>query len=1229
MTEKSTEKETEKKTDTFSWSKDGVKVTVKLSGKDELPVSTKLSVERQTSGSDAGRKAEALVKAVVNEGHRELAGAACYKIVLKVDGKEADLSGKIDVTMEFDNSLDLGLSPYAQAEAAVFEVGEAGADLVDELKVDEDLKVKKVRLSADASSTIALAGIQNRENDGRKIKQKDLEDALEDVLDYAVVANEYSGQKSQDVLADKYKEDKDDETAETEALQDANAADAEDILKDLSKYSLILANGVSSDEVKIVNFYLDEEEEFPEEALAKLLKDDDLDLSEDILVVNIVTAKKDQKLKLPVFGLKKKQEEHVIYNVVAEDGDEFIAFTGEIELKKEGTGTYIVSEGSIDVTRGLLGAVYADKVTAEKVKKAVIGESETEEATEGITETETEAVTEESTETETEEITETEMEAITEEITETGTEEITEKITETETEEATEEITETETEAATEDITETEIEAMTEEITEGETEEALIEETEAATEVIDEEEAEEVSLDTTELAASAGKLTVTKKADNDEAVEGAVLVLEAAADITPAKEVTVKGKDGNNVTFEANEAAYTKGTEIYRWTTKTTPAEEEIGDYLIPGGSYKIREETTPGTEYSKAGDYYFSVDPDGKMKNSNGEEITSVTIIDSLTNENTLKVAVVDADATSTYLSGAEFVIMDEDGSLLKDANGNPFTFISENKVIQLNLDTSLNLADSDLQSFRLVEIKTKSGYQFTDFSEAVISISRDDDGNISLVLPEGSKYTKDGVLTFKNRKEPTGAAGTISVTVRNYFDSDPTDEEPGTQIYATNGATYYVALFSDADKTNRVSDVKTVKIKKGYKSATVAFKKLISGTYYVGETDEYGNVIGDIADPKQASDDFYAEFVHNGKKTSKVVIKVDEESQTAADTEVVNLNNQYFKLLPGFTYTAAFTVTKVVKDSDGSELLSNNTFYVGVYTKNSSGKYAYIGKKAIKMGGASQKTVTIELPMSASVKEKSVMVKEVDSKGNEVKSGEAYDIKVEPGEIVLKRGDTETPSVTITNTKVKGSTEDTETEDPGDLGDGKAELKLTKKVIYKDTAIRVNSVYYIGIFDDAGLKNLRYKKAMTFSNASELTATLKINLNKLSSREITFYFAEVDEQGKPLSGGKTFGYDISLNKKSVTLNSKNMADEIVVTNTVIDGGDVAQQLTDPSSGFAGDSAALATAQSLAADSNSSGKTKTGDGSPITPLIIVLIVSAAVILIAILVLVMRKKRRK
>ena len=207
------------------------------------------------------------------------------------------------------------------------------------------------------------------------------------------------------------------------------------------------------------------------------------------------------------------------------------------------------------------------------------------------------------------------------------------------------------------------------------------------------------------------------------------------------------------------------------------------------------------------------------------------------------------------------------------------------------------------------------------------------------------------------------------------------------------------------------------------------------------------------------------------------------------------------------------------------------------------------------------------------------------------------------------------------ITNTRVAGSEPETETE-PG-IGDGKAELKLTKKVLYKDTPIRINSVYYIGIFDDAELTQLRYKKAMTLSNASELTATLKVNLNKVQSREVTFYFAEVDEEGNVLTGGNEFGYDISLNKNSVTLNNRNMSDEVIVTNSVIVGGSIAQQLADPASGLAGDSAALATAQNLAASDNAN--TQTGDSTPILPLVLVLIV-CAVVIVAVVILKKRKR---
>lgn len=177
----------------------------------------------------------------------------------------------------------------------------------------------------------------------------------------------------------------------------------------------------------------------------------------------------------------------------------------------------------------------------------------------------------------------------------------------------------------------------------------------------------------------------------------------------------------------------------------------------------------------------------------------------------------------------------------------------------------------------------------------------------------------------------------------------------------------------------------------------------------------------------------------------------------------------------------------------------------------------------------------------------------------------------------------------------------------------------------MYKKTPIRLNSVFYIGIFDDPELTKLRYKKAMTMVNASELTATLRVNLNKLASKEVTFYFAEVDENGKVLEGGKEFGYDIKLNKDSVTLNSKNMADEIIVTNSVVSGSNVAAQLADPGSGLAGDPGALATAQNLASDENGSDKTETGDSTPIIPLVTVLVVCGAII---VLVIVQKRRRR-
>ena len=189
-------------------------------------------------------------------------------------------------------------------------------------------------------------------------------------------------------------------------------------------------------------------------------------------------------------------------------------------------------------------------------------------------------------------------------------------------------------------------------------------------------------------------------------------------------------------------------------------------------------------------------------------------------------------------------------------------------------------------------------------------------------------------------------------------------------------------------------------------------------------------------------------------------------------------------------------------------------------------------------------------------------------------------------------------------------------------------AELKITKAVTYKKTPIRVNGTYYIGIFEDAGHKKLLYKKAMSLSNASSMTSTLKINLYKLPEpHTITLYFAETDKNGKVVKSGEKSGYDISIDHESITLSPTNADASVTVTNNVRQGSVAAAHLTDPNSGFAGDASALAEAQALSNDETTTSK-PTGDDTPFEPYALAAGISAAVLFLLIALMAARKRKR-
>ena len=189
-------------------------------------------------------------------------------------------------------------------------------------------------------------------------------------------------------------------------------------------------------------------------------------------------------------------------------------------------------------------------------------------------------------------------------------------------------------------------------------------------------------------------------------------------------------------------------------------------------------------------------------------------------------------------------------------------------------------------------------------------------------------------------------------------------------------------------------------------------------------------------------------------------------------------------------------------------------------------------------------------------------------------------------------------------------------------------AKLNLTKAVTYKGVPMRVNGTYYLGIFTDPQHTKLLYKKALSLRDASSLTSTLKINLYKLKndSHSITLYFAETDRNGKVVSSGKKTGYNISLNKASVTLSPTNATESVVLTNDILKGSKAEQRLTDPGSGFAGDSGALSQAQQLENDDNAVSR-PTSDETPLAPFAASAAAALAVILVAVFALVRRRRR--
>ncbi len=99
----------------------------------------------------------------------------------------------------------------------------------------------------------------------------------------------------------------------------------------------------------------------------------------------------------------------------------------------------------------------------------------------------------------------------------------------------------------------------------------------------------------------------------------------------------------------------------------------------------------------------------------------------------------------------------------------------------------------------------------------------------------------------------------------------------------------TFYVALFSDADCTQKVSNVKELKCEGAWSAYTV-FEHLKDGTYYVAETDKDGNPVENT--------DFGFDVSYDGDITVSFT-EQNTDSTLAITNDMTEKNPEYDKYL------------------------------------------------------------------------------------------------------------------------------------------------------------------------------------------------------------------------------------------------------------------------------------------------------------------------------------------
>ena len=527
-------------------------------------------------------------------------------------------------------------------------------------------------------------------------------------------------------------------------------------------------------------------------------------------------------------------------------------------------------------------------------------------------------------------------------------------------------------------------------------------------------------------------------------------------------------------------------------------------------------------------------------------------------------------------------------------------------NSIVMLRLLDAAS--DKQLPGAKMVIKDAKTGkavYSFTTGNEVETLTNKLVAGSYvltELTAPGGYSNTADVAFEVKDgqttdvvmRNASYGkSAHKLTVSMQVYVGA--------AQVYAkdtTSGTyakekryTYYAALFADKNRTQKVSDVKEITV--SGLNGSASFSNLEKGTYYLAETDEYGNVLS-------ASD------IHGTE--CKIEYSDGGKISVSASSAQAVIKNVYSSLPKGYRHTATLTITKKLQTASGEAQTDTKTFYAGIYRKKDFSDTPTV--VALNLKNASEASAKRRILLSSS-NEVNYYIAEVDKSGKRItdEASFGYTIQVDQPEVTLKGG--EEKHVTITN-KTRVS---------------KVTLYLTKKVYEGTSKKAVNETFYAGLFKDPEFTQLYAKPiALQLKNKSEITLKLSLNLGAAAGAKI--YVAEVDENGKVVQAGAKFGYDIRVINATAEFTQEQTEVQSILLNSVYSSSseDNWNKIISRDGNNIG-GGGIGSGSNGGGGASANGSVQTGDETPILPYVGGL--AAAALVIAVLLVAGRRKRQK